>query len=1511
MNNNNNNNNSNNTYKQSSQNDYDYIPYPDRNDDDFHIDIYNKKEFRDTETYENLNDMTIGHYCGNNNFILQKPQEFVRTFMASATPYNGMLLYWGTGSGKCIYKTSKLTLTHDKLIELPIELTIECLWNTFNKHNKSILDNNCDAAEWLNISNNNIHIDSYCYKTNSLIKSKIMSLYRQRIHEPIRKVTLQSGKSIGITLTHKLYSNDKWSNHININDNIKVHTDAYNKTPFNCINDKVTQIEILYCDDYVYDLEIENTHNYVANGIICHNTCGGIQMSESLMSSVDTDIKKCYIIATPQTQNQFRNTLYNPYIEKEEALYRGSKSCIENKYYPEISDILNKVETIDKRKLTLSELKSTEEIINRIKTHYTTGYPPLKYDDLSYIISKLPLNQRIKYTKYNIHGMIEFGTKFNRYDDNQIKEMFNDSVIIVDEIHKLTRSESTSKDHEANINTMNMLKKICKMANNIKLILMTATPMKDISTQILDIINLLLINEGLNELELKDIFNVHGDLINIDKLKTNVRGFVSYVRGGNTKAFPTKYDRPINLDGSHIYINETPQFKQFLFHIEQKESTHTTKSSSTINSLTPSRIKYTKLIKCPMSDFQFSVYAQSADAIINRKERSSDVLRSSEMLLIQQSFMVFPGKNNDNKTIGIPKNYFLSFNYNHQRDMGNYTSPIKKDNIQTKDFVNDCLCHRNIGIYSSKLYRLIHDIINSHGISLVYTEQINAQLDVIALMLMRNGYEFVLYKKNSEIIKKCNGMVDENEKRCYCGQVKFHPIHNTTVGGHEFTQGRFTIITGNTSQDHNTSITDITKKITNTNGKDLSIILITDAGITGIDYGNLRNVMAVVPWHNMTRMDQLYGRAARLCSHKNQPPKNMNYTIYRYCASIPDDKINKEYYNHTIKQHGNNIFDEYYKVPANVFETETVDEKRYRKAETKDIYVKKVQRALMESAVDCRFNKLLNKPNNLVDYSRDCEYQLCEYECDGFKQKNKIANTPYEHTYNNVHLYSLIRKIKPIIVELYKYDYVYDYTYINKHVTQKMNARKIYDKYISKALIITLENLIVNGIMILDKYNRPGTIISKSNNNNLYYIFKPNEIKNPNIPLRYLSTPLTVKYNNKNLFQLKRQLEMDTEAIKKAETKKKISYRQPTSFSLDRLTDEPKLNQYLYNTINGPSSFNRIKKAVDSIFDHNRSNVSNNNMVVIDDDFDDDFDDDGYNEFSVDVYELLEFRKNLVGEGDKVTIPFSDKDKQKSNFDQLFESLFENLYAFLYNPQNNNHEHREKMEYLYNVLYMILFRSSKLYINKNIYTNNKFYDIKNSIINQFIPLKHILAHKITSKERFYYPVENTWKDLDMNINEPILLPIISDIKKIMVPITYHSKYPYDKDTTLFGNAYILSDIVKGKIATKIVNYNDAKGTKKTKIGFKGRNCDSMHKDILVDHIILQFIKYGKSQSQSHLNENALKDLIQKKHSINMESPSLATNIDLCRAIKTLLQYIDLYAMILGNKHIIYRNVYDK
>jgi len=80
--------------------------YPNQDDPNFNVKVAKKKEFYDTryeqhgeEDYANIEEYTQ-KFCDNTEFELDPHQMFVRNFMSFQTPYNGLLLYHGLGTGK-------------------------------------------------------------------------------------------------------------------------------------------------------------------------------------------------------------------------------------------------------------------------------------------------------------------------------------------------------------------------------------------------------------------------------------------------------------------------------------------------------------------------------------------------------------------------------------------------------------------------------------------------------------------------------------------------------------------------------------------------------------------------------------------------------------------------------------------------------------------------------------------------------------------------------------------------------------------------------------------------------------------------------------------------------------------------------------------------------------------------------------------------------------------------------------------------------------------------------------------------------------------------------------------------------------------------------------------------------------------------------------------------------------------------------------------------------------------
>lgn len=77
-----------------------FIPYPEIDDNDFYDKIFWKKEFQKTRTGPDSHFYTTDDICKKSEFKIQNHQAFVRNLISPETPYNGVLLFYGTGVGK-------------------------------------------------------------------------------------------------------------------------------------------------------------------------------------------------------------------------------------------------------------------------------------------------------------------------------------------------------------------------------------------------------------------------------------------------------------------------------------------------------------------------------------------------------------------------------------------------------------------------------------------------------------------------------------------------------------------------------------------------------------------------------------------------------------------------------------------------------------------------------------------------------------------------------------------------------------------------------------------------------------------------------------------------------------------------------------------------------------------------------------------------------------------------------------------------------------------------------------------------------------------------------------------------------------------------------------------------------------------------------------------------------------------------------------------------------------------
>lgn len=117
--------------------------------------------------------------------------------------------------------------------------------------------------------------------SGQMVKGRIVYLYRQRVRELGRRVVLDDGSEITMTMRHRLRGPDGWQKQIRVGDRIALPgRDPWSNPDVSArvgereeiIYARVLSVEDFWLDEYVYDLEVEEHHNYVAGGMICHNT---------------------------------------------------------------------------------------------------------------------------------------------------------------------------------------------------------------------------------------------------------------------------------------------------------------------------------------------------------------------------------------------------------------------------------------------------------------------------------------------------------------------------------------------------------------------------------------------------------------------------------------------------------------------------------------------------------------------------------------------------------------------------------------------------------------------------------------------------------------------------------------------------------------------------------------------------------------------------------------------------------------------------------------------------------------------------------------------------------------------------------------------------------------------------------------------------------------------------------------------------------------------------------------
>ena len=540
-------------------------------------------------------------------------------------------------------------------------------------------------------------------------------------------------------------------------------------------------------------------------------SCSAIGIAEEYITHNNQN--KVIVIASADVAENFKSEIFNINKVSTTPPWKSSQ-CTANNY-------IKRVQRLQRSLLNLSakdDRKILEDVAKKIIDDHYEFHPYMAWANT--IIQR-------------------FESMSKHAFSNWIKDNFNNRLIIVDEAHN-SRPSQASNEKKVEM----ALRLITKEANNMNLVLLTATPMYNEWSEILWLLNLCIWNDKRTELFNSyteynkglqpSMFNQSLEFTSNTQEKlfrTAVKSYISFIRGNNPFQFPFRLEPPIVLDNHTL-----PSYDIYGKPVKHKLNI--------------------KLVPSLLSGPQLEHYKSLLKDIPN-----IDIDQSLEQEFIQLE---------DNQHTAITKifaagNIFLPEG-NFYKSFQIKANPIAiQYNIGSPRFFDPNL----INSYAAKFKTIIDAIQNAEGICFIYSTY---NLDgIFPLVLALEQYGFHPYLDKTGIW--------------------------TEVPPEQKNKGAYVVFTGNTKlfpkQLPIEELKNISKHPSNKDGSKIKIIIGSKKVSEGLDFANIRQIHILEPWYNTALLDQVIGRGLRTCSHAGLPFDKQNCTVYLHTAILPPE-LNRE-----------------------------------------------------------------------------------------------------------------------------------------------------------------------------------------------------------------------------------------------------------------------------------------------------------------------------------------------------------------------------------------------------------------------------------------------------------------------------------------------------------------------------------------------------------------------------------------------------------------------------------------
>jgi hypothetical protein len=140
----------------------------------------------------------------------------------------------------------------------------------------------------------------------------------------------------------------------------------------------------------------------------------------------------------------------------------------------------------------------------------------------------------------------------------------------------------------------------------------------------------------------------------------------------------------------------------------------------------------------------------------------------------------------------------------------------------------------------------------------------------------------------------------------------------------------------------------------------------SSAGAEGISLENVRNVLVMEAYWNPARIDQVIGRAMRICSHARLPKEDRTVKVQIYLTVFTKEQTTTSAGNNIVSIRRNDMSLKRYEgeTPQETFMTS--DEFLWEVAYEKNRIIKSISHLLKQAAVDCEIHRKLHSKEHPV-----------------------------------------------------------------------------------------------------------------------------------------------------------------------------------------------------------------------------------------------------------------------------------------------------------------------------------------------------------------------------------------------------------------------------------------------------------------------------------------------------------------------------------------------------------------